>query len=209
MKYSEKLTTLCFEKALADLDSDGMRKQMQKPYTGLRVGDTVKVSSEEPIYQDFNGKRIDVKGMQGKIVKLVSGGKKIILKISQGEFELPVAYLNANTIPARESFREASVNYSVVGSANLTKLRKVFKRDATAIQKLEGKLWDKMGVTSGTDLQKRWNEYKKLLKQEIKGKVNPYFYAIFEDDNYHSLNRALDELNLWDNSNLDKYTKQL
>ena len=56
--------------------------------------------------------------------------------------------------------------------------------------------------------------FKRELKKRVKSKLPYFYYYIFEDANYHTLNQALEELNLFTEENekqqerYDEYRKK-
>lgn len=97
------------------------------------------------------------------------------------------------------------LDYAKISDAPLNKVKHKLQQKANELMRMDSKLWDDMGVDSGTALEKRWEEYKSAIKQKVMQRQNPFIYLILEDQNYHALNKALDELDLWDDP--EKYVR--
>jgi len=81
------------------------------------------------------------------------------------------------------------------------KLKHLLKENVMADQlmAIDAEIWHKLRVDSGDELEKKWPEYLKLVKQEVRkefggGKFSKSMYKELEHENHHSLNKALAEL---------------
>ncbi len=63
---------------------------------------------------------------------------------------------------------------------------------AKKIMSLDTQIWNKYGWKSGGEVN--FAVYQQELNKKVKGKLPILFYYIFEDANYHTLNKALEEL---------------
>ena len=62
---------------------------------------------------------------------------------------------------------------------------------------LDNKIWDKFGAQYVRDIQMRWHEYVQLVKQQMGNKkINKQVYKELENENHHTLLKALEELGL-------------
>jgi len=94
--------------------------------------------------------------------------------------------------------------------------KKAIENKARKLIDTDSKLWDKLKVRSGGELREdnlKWELYKKAWATKQKSKLPRVYYYIFEDANYHDLNKAFEELGLWqgiygqDQYIYDKYRK--
>ena len=62
---------------------------------------------------------------------------------------------------------------------------------------LDNKIWDKFGAQYVRDIQIRWKEYVQMVKQLMGNKkINMQVYKELENENHHTLLKALEELGL-------------
>lgn len=70
---------------------------------------------------------------------------------------------------------------------------------AISLEQLDNKIWDKLGIEAGSDFDNNpelWKKYVQTIKNaKISDKLLDHnVYAELEDDNYHSLSKALVEI---------------
>ena len=68
---------------------------------------------------------------------------------------------------------------------------------ANQLEGIDSDIWDLLNVRSGGELRadpKAWAQYVKLVGQKVSGQVAPQVMSILEDDNYHCLTIALQQL---------------
>jgi len=65
------------------------------------------------------------------------------------------------------------------------------------LMQLDNRIWDKLGAKDGGDLPPKWKEYVQMVKQLVGNKkVSMQVYKELENENHHSLLKALEELGL-------------
>ena len=70
---------------------------------------------------------------------------------------------------------------------------KQIESKARKLMKLDSSIWNKYGWTSGSEVEQ--GKYQAELKKKINQKSLSYvYYHILEDANFHSLNKALEEV---------------
>jgi hypothetical protein len=81
------------------------------------------------------------------------------------------------------------------------KLKNLLKENVMADQlmAIDDEIWHKLGISDSDELEKKWPEYLKLVKQDVRkefggGKLSKSMYKELEAENHHSLNKALKEL---------------
>jgi len=81
------------------------------------------------------------------------------------------------------------------------KLKQLLNENVMADQlmAIDGEIWEKLRVDNADDLQLKWNEYLKLVKEKVRkefggGKLSKSMYKELEANNHHSLNQALKDL---------------
>jgi hypothetical protein len=69
---------------------------------------------------------------------------------------------------------------------------------------IDNEIWDKFGFRSGSDVDKNWNKYKQAVNEKVHGKVSKETWEDLEDNNYHSMIKALNELGKLEKSQIQK-----
>jgi hypothetical protein len=97
-----------------DLTADEMEQVSKLPHYGLKVGDKVKLSSEEGIYFDNEktGKTENWQGLDAEVLHLLPDNK-LYLKTSKGKAVVPRSFLNAGSIPVRLPKRSRVPKYEI------------------------------------------------------------------------------------------------
>ena len=64
------------------------------------------------------------------------------------------------------------------------------------LMRIDNKIWDKLGANSGDMIRNKWNEYMSEVKKYIKHQIPKEVIEDLENENHHTLIKALVELGL-------------
>jgi hypothetical protein len=72
------------------------------------------------------------------------------------------------------------------------------------LMNIDNDIWNKFGFRSGGDVDKNWDKYKQAVNEKVQGKVSKETWEDLQDNNYHSMIRALNELGKLEKSQIQK-----
>ena len=73
-------------------------------------------------------------------------------------------------------------------------VKEQFGDQTEELKEIDWKIWKKLNAKSGDDIREKWDEYLKLVDKHLVNDINQFNYLLLEDENYHSLNEALEQL---------------
>lgn len=143
-------------------------------------------------------------GSGGEVEKFVENNKSMWQKNVEKAPDGRLKELAAKS----ESKNVAEKEVAKMAKAELEKRNSESKPSAnikvSTLMDIDNKLWDKHGIQSGDewrDNPDKFEDYKKTVKAELekKGvtKLSRDMYKKLENENYHTLNRALEELGMY------------
>jgi hypothetical protein len=68
------------------------------------------------------------------------------------------------------------------------------RNEAESLMRTDSRIWDKNGYSDGGDVKEDWKNYVKQVGEAVGRKVSKGAYDILEDQNHHSMCKALGEL---------------